>query len=865
MTSVISNSTSDYDDDDIVGAFSSMGKTTTTTDPLHAHISQHPSANSDDETKSDYSSDSENVGFTSFIKHTQSGNMDYLDGYEEKQDSSSHHLNESHDGGIPDANVNLNSNSSSLLSAQFAIHHLLTQSNDSYFEEESHAYPAAYQRVSASKKKCWGKSKSIAKLDDHLTNKKTGKYKKKLSFGRRTPFGGASKLASSSMSRAPPQSAIGIVNSINDDHYYTGDAPVEADTAYSDDDTVTTDVSCGSKRLGILRRDGNDTKTVSSPSNFLSHLSDMFHRKFPKPKHVSGDVIDENESASAQAAAVEEEKEDLSPYSPRSIVEHLAKPAQYTMDGNGIDDDDNLQQDDDIDRMIHCHTADGYGTFRKSKMRSNILKNSEDEFVAGLALANWTKNGSNSNSGLTDDHDPAPSDDDDDSATTLSDNDNDAAGSIVTTDSSIVTGKHTSYSQRSYTSIGGRCSLVARPGVLSKVLVLLIRPSTKSYEMVELNLDIDRSTVADLLTRVPTAATKAEMSTQLYIGLCRPTNGILLDKRRPAGRVDRIKDRRNSGTFITSPTHTNSISTVSTDPDTSFSTISSCETETATDDTTTNIEEQKRTRQLLDRGCRIVVGEILIAIPKGFTSRQTMTMGKVILEDSNLIKVLARKRPLKMPTSRKQNDLKHCMRRLSTREAAKRRSSARVRKSMSASSLTSTPVKDGFKAVDKDAVATGISEELLIRSELAKLSIAIDVLSYLIVDYPLMLWMDQASLVEFGNKRIQSQHHRRMLPQETVSKFLDMVLLVDRALERLHDGSSEELLIRSELAKLDPEVSSVENVSEPETSPRKTFDYNYMVNPYKNRTPTKDEEQQQQHSHLSDTDKFFHLDEPSEL
>eukprot|EP00592_Proboscia_alata_P017650 CAMPEP_0194398152 /NCGR_PEP_ID=MMETSP0174-20130528/125946_1 /TAXON_ID=216777 /ORGANISM="Proboscia alata, Strain PI-D3" /LENGTH=168 /DNA_ID=CAMNT_0039194419 /DNA_START=317 /DNA_END=823 /DNA_ORIENTATION=+ len=168
-----------------------------------------------------------------------------------------------------------------------------------------------------------------------------------------------------------------------------------------------------------------------------------------------------------------------------------------------------------------------------------------------------------------------------------------------------------------------------------------------------------------------------------------------------------------------------------------------------------------------------------------------MTMGKVILEDSNLIKVLARKRPLKMPTSRKQNDLKHCMRRLSTREAAKRRSSARVRKSMSASSLTSTPVKDGFKAVNVDADSD--------------------------------------------------------------------------AVDTTTDGISEELLIRSELAKLDPEVSSVENVSEPETSPRKTFDYNYMVNPYKNRTPTKDEEQQQQHSHLSDTDKFFHLDEPSEL
>eukprot|EP00593_Proboscia_inermis_P012369 CAMPEP_0171310796 /NCGR_PEP_ID=MMETSP0816-20121228/20997_1 /TAXON_ID=420281 /ORGANISM="Proboscia inermis, Strain CCAP1064/1" /LENGTH=173 /DNA_ID=CAMNT_0011795143 /DNA_START=11 /DNA_END=532 /DNA_ORIENTATION=- len=173
-----------------------------------------------------------------------------------------------------------------------------------------------------------------------------------------------------------------------------------------------------------------------------------------------------------------------------------------------------------------------------------------------------------------------------------------------------------------------------------------------------------------------------------------------------------------------------------------------------------------------------------------------MTMGKVILEDSNLIKVLARKRPLKMPTSRKQNDLKHCMRRLSTREAAKRRSSARVRKSMSASSLTSTPVKDGFKAVDADADADAVAS----------------------------------------------------------------------------DGISEELLIRSELAKLDPEENEFEGRTirqsyssendTPETSPRKTFDYNYMVNPYKNQQPTTTKDYEEQ---LNDTDKFFHLDEPSEL
>ena len=121
---------------------------------------------------------------------------------------------------------------------------------------------------------------------------------------------------------------------------------------------------------------------------------------------------------------------------------------------------------------------------------------------------------------------------------------------------------------------------------LSKIFILLLSPETKQFELIQIcNLCLLENTIGHILDLIPKNSMVPLLGNRPYIGLCRPKDGIeMTAKHVPAGKVP--------------------------------------------------------------GGWRIVRGEILIAIPPGFSGLQCKTMGGQILLNQKLVKLLRRKDPL---------------------------------------------------------------------------------------------------------------------------------------------------------------------------------------------------------------------------
>lgn len=121
---------------------------------------------------------------------------------------------------------------------------------------------------------------------------------------------------------------------------------------------------------------------------------------------------------------------------------------------------------------------------------------------------------------------------------------------------------------------------------LSRIFILLLSPETKQFELIQIsNLRLSVVTIGQILNQIPSASLVPALGDRPYIGLCRPKDGIEMTAQHvPAGKVP--------------------------------------------------------------GGWRIIRGEILIAIPNGFSGKECMKMGEQILLNPKLVKLLQRRNPL---------------------------------------------------------------------------------------------------------------------------------------------------------------------------------------------------------------------------
>jgi len=118
----------------------------------------------------------------------------------------------------------------------------------------------------------------------------------------------------------------------------------------------------------------------------------------------------------------------------------------------------------------------------------------------------------------------------------------------------------------------------------SQLFVLLLEPIERKFEMVQVDADLSRVTVGEIVRMISKKSTVPLLANQMYRGLCRPKDGIemcLPDT--PAGKVP--------------------------------------------------------------GGWRIVEGEILVAIPHNCTGRDCILMAQPILRNPKVVRLLRRKRP----------------------------------------------------------------------------------------------------------------------------------------------------------------------------------------------------------------------------
>jgi len=121
---------------------------------------------------------------------------------------------------------------------------------------------------------------------------------------------------------------------------------------------------------------------------------------------------------------------------------------------------------------------------------------------------------------------------------------------------------------------------------LSRIFILLLSPESKQFELIQINdLRLSIITIGQILHLIPQASMVPALGDRPYVGLCRPKDGIEMTAHHvPAGKVP--------------------------------------------------------------GGWRIIRGEILIAIPNGFSGMECMKMGEQILLNPKLVKLLQRKNPL---------------------------------------------------------------------------------------------------------------------------------------------------------------------------------------------------------------------------
>lgn len=124
------------------------------------------------------------------------------------------------------------------------------------------------------------------------------------------------------------------------------------------------------------------------------------------------------------------------------------------------------------------------------------------------------------------------------------------------------------------------------------IFVLLIQPSRKIFELVRLNYNPTKTTLRKLLQMVPYNSTEEALSNQVYTGFCRPNASS------------------SSNKTLSNLSLTASV-------------------------------------MARDGSCaRIACGEVLAAIPEGYTSKETQILSRHIMKNPKMSKLLSKKNPL---------------------------------------------------------------------------------------------------------------------------------------------------------------------------------------------------------------------------
>jgi len=134
-----------------------------------------------------------------------------------------------------------------------------------------------------------------------------------------------------------------------------------------------------------------------------------------------------------------------------------------------------------------------------------------------------------------------------------------------------------------------------------KVFLLLLQPQSKIFELIQLIYEPQNTTVGDIIEMIPSNATEPALGSQDYLGLCRPkTQEELLDKNMLASE---------SRPGIPS--------------------------------------------------AKISLGEILVAIPEGFSGTDVSSLSKQILSNPKIVKLLKRADPLAPKSKRRSSRRQH--------------------------------------------------------------------------------------------------------------------------------------------------------------------------------------------------------------
>ncbi|KAG7366865.1 hypothetical protein IV203_029535 [Nitzschia inconspicua] len=143
-----------------------------------------------------------------------------------------------------------------------------------------------------------------------------------------------------------------------------------------------------------------------------------------------------------------------------------------------------------------------------------------------------------------------------------------------------------------------------------KIFILLLSVSRKTFELIQLLYQPNDTTVGNILEMIPENATEAALGNQVYVGLCRPkTKEEILDK-------DLLASESHSGVV----------------------------------------------------SAKISLGEILVAIPEGYTGADVAVLAKQILANPKIIKLLKRADPLAPKKSRRSSKRHRSSRRSRSKE-----------------------------------------------------------------------------------------------------------------------------------------------------------------------------------------------------
>jgi hypothetical protein len=143
-----------------------------------------------------------------------------------------------------------------------------------------------------------------------------------------------------------------------------------------------------------------------------------------------------------------------------------------------------------------------------------------------------------------------------------------------------------------------------------KIFLLLLQPKLKTFELIQLIYSPNDTTIGNIIEMIPDNATEPVLGNQVYLGLCRPKT------------QEEISDME----LLASESHTGVAS------------------------------------------AKITLGEILVAIPDGYTGADVAVLAKQILANPKIVKLLKRADPLAPKRSRRSSKRHRSTRRSRSKE-----------------------------------------------------------------------------------------------------------------------------------------------------------------------------------------------------